>query len=1408
MLCVLFVQPVSSQTYEINVGDKRTFYAPNPPIGTLENADWSCSNSDVWIYENDRGESADVKVSKYFSGTATIKCTETYVWYDGSASTGEHYKRDVISQTYTIVAKPTKVILNREKLELDVYDDFQFTYTTEPSGLEPIIEWHSSNNNVASFNTDSDNPGWLETWSEGTCTITAIGNTGEKDPTCLVTVVDNHWVKPYIDGILKAQGTVKRGTEVVLTSTKSGATIYYTTDESEPTKSSTRYTAPIVVNKTITIKAKAYLGNQESKVSTFNYKVVSHLDGEQFKAKTKEGVDLSYIVKNGYLEVSSGSTYTPAVDKNYSGNITIPYKVDDMIVKTISERSFYGCNITGVVFEEYSSTSVSSKSIGKESFRNCANLKTVTFPHGIKLSEKAFYNCEMLEEISFDGYADYRWCTELFSNCNNLKYIYLHWNSEMGAISDNCFSSQAYNNALLHVPANLISTYKTTGGWKKFKNIVEIGSEQNEKLTLSASPFGGQVAKGTVVTLSAEANGNTVYGCDIYYTLDSSMPSTSSTQYTSSGITINSTCTLKAIAYKDGYEDSDVLTVNYTVRDDLASGDGSLSNPFNAVAATKKAGELGVGETSSQNYYVKGKISSIKYTYSAQYGTATFYISDDGTTNDQFYVYGSYYLENKPWVEGNPQIEIGDAVIVYGKMTNYNGILEMADKQNFVYSHNGKTNINTTPSQKLVLYASPSGGQIAAGTTVTLTAKANGGTVSGCDIYYTLNGTSPSKNNGSKYSYGITINESCTLKSIAYKDGYETSDVLKENYTVETVDGGAIVATCAGVKAGEDGQIYRVTGMVKSVTDYTYGWWYMEDSTGELYIHGTNSGESRLFVLGRLYIDVGDYVTVEGPKATVDGQSELVDAKVVNVQKKSSPKLSLVASLGSGEVTAGTIVTLTAKANGSAVSGCDIYYTLNGTSPSKNNGSKYSYGITINESCTLKAIAYKDGFETSDVLTATYTVEQTPSNEYYYYVGNINGWNVLDATYYFTKMSDGKTWELTMPCDNIYLSNGSADEFKIGTVASLVDGWSVDVYGASDDNPSALRGTMSYINGPNFQVPFVEGMYSYTIRIVPSTMQYEIIVNRKESAEVVIATCAEVNAGTDGTIYRITGNVKSISNTTYGNWYLEDSTGELFIYGTKDKEGNNGKNNSIDIWGIETGDIVTVEGPRQTYNGKVELVDVSILSLQKEKKSVIVVPANGNNSGCYATFYSSRSAYTLPNGLSAQVVTGANNSKLTYKTIADGSVSGIVPKGTAVMLVSDTKQSGTFSLTPTESNTSYSGINLLHGSDESTTTTGDGYHYKLSYGPSGAQWSEVFGWYWGAQEGAPFQIDGRKAWLVVPKSYGTRSLGFTIDGDAADVDINDSSQQIVDEFYDLQGRRVNNPTKKGLYIKNGKKVVK
>ena len=100
-------------------------------------------------------------------------------------------------------------------------------------------------------------------------------------------------------------------------------------------------------------------------------------------------------------------------------------------------------------------------------------------------------------------------------------------------------------------------------------------------------------------------------------------------------------------------------------------------------------------------------------------------------------------------------------------------------------------------------------------------------------------------------------------------------------------------------------------------------------------------------------------------------------------------------------------------------------------------------------------------------------------------------------------------------------------------------------------------------------------------------------------AEVSTATCAEVNAGPDAKTYRVTGVVKKIANTEYGNWYIDDGTGEVYIYGTLDKNGKDGKNNSIAAWGIEVGDEITIEGPKTTYNGIVELVNVTVVKLNK-----------------------------------------------------------------------------------------------------------------------------------------------------------------------------------------------------------------
>lgn len=77
--------------------------------------------------------------------------------------------------------------------------------------------------------------------------------------------------------------------------------------------------------------------------------------------------------------------------------------------------------------------------------------------------------------------------------------------------------------------------------------------------TPTATPAAGQVSSGTLVTLNTETG-----GASIYYTLDGSTPTTSSTPYTGP-IVINNSTTIKAIAVKTGMSDSDVMTAIYTI---------------------------------------------------------------------------------------------------------------------------------------------------------------------------------------------------------------------------------------------------------------------------------------------------------------------------------------------------------------------------------------------------------------------------------------------------------------------------------------------------------------------------------------------------------------------------------------------------------------------------------------------------------------------------------------------------------------------------------------------------------------------------------------------------------------------------------------------------------------------------
>lgn len=124
-------------------------------------------------------------------------------------------------------------------------------------------------------------------------------------------------------------------------------------------------------------------------------------------------------------------------------------------------------------------------------------------------------------------------------------------------------------------------------------------------------------------------------------------------------------------------------------------GTGTAADPFNIAGIIKYIED---GGSADQEVYTKGKVVSVKAgSFNATYGSLKYYISDDGTTNNQFYVYNGYAGPNRTKFSGEDALKPGDEVVICGKAKNYNGTNEY-DANNYLVSLNGKpTSGSTTP---------------------------------------------------------------------------------------------------------------------------------------------------------------------------------------------------------------------------------------------------------------------------------------------------------------------------------------------------------------------------------------------------------------------------------------------------------------------------------------------------------------------------------------------------------------------------------------------------------------------------------------------------------------------------------------------------------------------------------------
>lgn len=123
----------------------------------------------------------------------------------------------------------------------------------------------------------------------------------------------------------------------------------------------------------------------------------------------------------------------------------------------------------------------------------------------------------------------------------------------------------------------------------------------------------------------------------------------------------------------------------------LPSGTGTAADPFNVAGAVKYIED---GGSESELKYVKGKVVSIEK-FDASYGSMVYYISDDGTSTNQFKVYNGYAGPNRTKFTGADALKAGDEVVICGNLIVFSGTKEF-QTGNYIVSLNGEGG-TTTP---------------------------------------------------------------------------------------------------------------------------------------------------------------------------------------------------------------------------------------------------------------------------------------------------------------------------------------------------------------------------------------------------------------------------------------------------------------------------------------------------------------------------------------------------------------------------------------------------------------------------------------------------------------------------------------------------------------------------------------
>ncbi len=322
-----------------------------------------------------------------------------------------------------------------------------------------------------------------------------------------------------------------------------------------------------------------------------------------------------------------------------------------------------------------------------------------------------------------------------------------------------------------------------------------------------------------------------------------------------------------------------------------------------------------------------------------------------------------------------------------------------------------------------------------------------------------------------------------------------------------------------------------------------------------------------------------------------------------------------------------------------------------------------------------------------------------------------------------------------------------------------------------------------------------------------------------------------ISTSSGGTLKKVTvvWNSNTSSGRTldvYGNTKAYTSATELYSTGQNSNQGT--KLGSI-VYGTSTE--LTIEGNYQyiglrSNSGAMYLTSITIewetgapdsysgycTTISETTATITLNAACTDGDMVYGT-YSNSSAFVVSGDIVVAEV-GIVDGKLWVEKYSTGAV---VPANTGVMV--SALEGGNYVVNlSTEAGTSVLGEdNCLRATgdagitaEQMATADANCVYYRLTMHGANPSNNEpgTIGYWWGAAEGAAFAVAANKAYLAVSKADGARISGFSFDEDGTTTAIEDV--RIADgknAVYNLNGQRVAQP-QKGMYIVNGKKVIK